>query len=360
VGPAGEQGVQGETGATGDTGATGAKGDKGDAGEQGPQGLNGFSAYQVAQIEGFTGTEAEWLASLIGPQGAQGEPGADGLDGIDGTNGLDGADGAQGPQGETGPAGPGVASGGLEGQILAKSSDLDYATEWIDNYAPDTRIIIKNDSGVAISRGDALMAAGATGDRIRVAKAVANGSVEPRYMLGLAHEDIANGAEGFLTMTGEVSHVNTSAYSIGTVLYIDPDTAGALTTTEPSSPELVMPIAIVTRAHAVTGRLFVRMWSQQSGLHELHDVLTDATPADNEVLAYDSASGLWKNSKMAYTHNQEASSNQWIINHNLKFYPNVTITTTTGVVIDADVKYNSSSQVELSFSEPISGFAYLS
>jgi hypothetical protein len=176
---------------------------------------------------------------------------------------------------------------------------LDYATEWIDNYAPDTRIIVKNDSGVGISRGDALMAVGATGDRIRVAKAVANGSVEPRYMLGLAHDDIANGAEGFLTMTGEVSRVNTASYSIGTVLYIDPDIAGALTTTEPSSPELVMPIAIVTRAHAVTGRLFVRMWSQQSGLHELHDVLTDTSPADNEVLAYDSASSLWKNQTAA-------------------------------------------------------------
>jgi hypothetical protein len=143
------------------------------------------------------------------------------------------------------------------------------------------------------------MAVGATGDRIRVAKAVADGSVEPRYMLGLAHEDIANGDEGFLTMTGEVSHVNTSAYSLGTVLYIDPDTAGALTTTEPSSPELVMPVAIVSRSHAVTGRLFVRMWSQQSGLHELHDVLIDASPADNEVLAYESASGLWKNQTAA-------------------------------------------------------------
>jgi hypothetical protein len=55
-----------------------------------------------------------------------------------------------------------------------------------------------------------------------------------------------------------------------------------------------MAVAIVTRVNASSGRIFVRMWDQQSGLHEQHDVLID-TPADNEVLAYDSTSGVWKN-----------------------------------------------------------------
>ena len=50
-----------------------------------------------------------------GPQGPQGEPGADGK---------------TGPQG---PAGPGVAAGGTTGQVLAKKSNTNYDTEWIDN-----------------------------------------------------------------------------------------------------------------------------------------------------------------------------------------------------------------------------------
>jgi len=37
-----------------------------------------------------------------------------------------------GPTGPTGPAGQGVPAGGLTGQILRKTSDSNYATEWVD------------------------------------------------------------------------------------------------------------------------------------------------------------------------------------------------------------------------------------
>jgi hypothetical protein len=47
-----------------------------------------------------------------GPQGPQGKPGADG---------------------KTGPQGPGVAAGGTTGQVLAKKSNTNYDTEWINN-----------------------------------------------------------------------------------------------------------------------------------------------------------------------------------------------------------------------------------
>ena len=94
-GPAGEDGLTphigendnwyiGET----DTGvpARGQKGDKGDTGEQGP----------------------------VGPQGAQGTIGPKGDTGADGAPGV------------------GVPAGGTTGQILAKVSDTDYDTEWVD------------------------------------------------------------------------------------------------------------------------------------------------------------------------------------------------------------------------------------
>ncbi len=40
--------------------------------------------------------------------------------------------GLVGPTGATGPSGEGVPTGGLAGQILRKTSDSDYATEWVD------------------------------------------------------------------------------------------------------------------------------------------------------------------------------------------------------------------------------------
>lgn len=50
-----------------------------------------------------------------------------------GDTGPAGPTGKQGPAGEPGPAGPGVATGGTTGQVLAKKSDANFDTEWVDN-----------------------------------------------------------------------------------------------------------------------------------------------------------------------------------------------------------------------------------
>jgi hypothetical protein len=185
-----------------------------------------------------------------------------------------------------------LPSGGLEGQMLVKATDTDYDTEWIDNYTGDLRIITKNDSGVTISKGEAVMAVGAVGDRIQIEKAVSDGSVSSKYMLGVASQDIANGTEGYVQMLGEVRNMNTIAYPIGTILYIDPNTSGNLTSTLPVAPNLSEAIAIVTRSHATTGILFVRMWSQGGAISELHDV-SITTPASGQILEYNGS--LWVN-----------------------------------------------------------------
>ena len=186
--------------------------------------------------------------------------------------------------------------GGLEGQILAKLSDDDFDTIWLDNYAQELRIIVKNDSGVTINKGQAVMAVGSVGDRIRVAKANADGSVSARFMLGVASENITNGNEGYINLLGAITKVNTSAYTVGTILYIDPATPGELTSTEPTSPQLDMSVAIVTRQHATTGIIFVRMWNQGVDLGEVNDV-NITTPADKQVLTYDSSTSIWVNAQ---------------------------------------------------------------
>lgn len=185
-------------------------------------------------------------------------------------------------------------AGGLEGQILAKLSDDSYDTTWIDNYTGELRIIVKNDSGVTIDKGQAVMAVGSVGDRIRVSRANADGSISARFMLGVASENITNGNEGFINLLGEITKLNTSAFTVGTVLFIDPATPGALTSTEPVSPQLDMSVAIVTRQHPTTGIIFVRMWNQGVDLGEVNDVKI-TTPADGQVLTYDSSTNIWVN-----------------------------------------------------------------
>lgn len=83
---------------------------------RGPEGPAGKSAYQVAVDNGFVGTEEEWLASLVGPPGA------------DGTVSFDELTPAQ----KESLRGEGVPAGGTTGQVLAKSSNTDYATRWVD------------------------------------------------------------------------------------------------------------------------------------------------------------------------------------------------------------------------------------
>jgi hypothetical protein len=117
-------------------------------------------------------------------------------------------------------------------------------------------------------------------------------------MLGVAYENINDGLEGYVTLTGDVKGLDTDAYTIGDVLYIDPDVPGGLTTTKPETPDVIMSIAIVTKVNSSAGHIFVRMWSQQALLEELHDVKVD-TPVVGQTLVYNNVSGLWENELIA-------------------------------------------------------------
>ena len=134
----------------------------------GADGIDGKSAYQLAVDEGYTGTLAQWLTSLEGADGAQGIQGVAGNDGADGAQGIPGVKGDKGDQGIQGPQGPagndgadgaqgiqgiqgvtgndgadgadgadgiGVPTGGTTGQLLAKKTNADNDTEWVDAQA---------------------------------------------------------------------------------------------------------------------------------------------------------------------------------------------------------------------------------
>jgi hypothetical protein len=55
---------------------------------------------------------------------------------------------------------------------------------------------------------------------------------------------------------------------------------------------------VVTNSNGSAGRAYIKVINGQE-LDELHDVLIGASPADNDLLAYDSASSLWKNQTAA-------------------------------------------------------------
>lgn len=158
---------------------------------------------------------------------------------------------------------------------------------------------VKNDSGAQIPAGSLVMATGAQGDKVTVAKAVSDGSVDAQYLIGIATEDIAIGAtDGKVTTFGYVRDVNTSSWSIGTLLYPNPSAAGGLTSTQSAAPALRMPVAMVVRQHATTGRIIVRM-SNGSALGETDDNVKFASLASNDIVSWDAAQSLWVNRTQA-------------------------------------------------------------
>jgi hypothetical protein len=49
-----------------------------------------------------------------------------------------------------------------------------------------------------------------------------------------------------------------------------------------------------------------------------------------------------------------------VINHNLEFFPNVTIKSSSGDIVETGINYNSTNQITLTMAQPFSGTAYLS
>jgi hypothetical protein len=159
----------------------------------------------------------------------------------------------------------------------------------MDTYYPP----IKNQTGSTIAKGTVVMSVGTLGasGRILVAPAVANGTVESRFMLGVAASDMINGADGLAIWFGEMKGFNTvskapagETWINGDVLWINPAIPGGLTKNEPLAPNLKVSIAQVL--HAATNGIIVIRPSLGSRLTDLHDV-NAFTPATNDLISYD-------------------------------------------------------------------------
>ena len=153
---------------------------------------------------------------------------------------------------------------------------------------------VKNQTGSTITKGTVVMAVGTLGasGRILVSPMVSNGSVSPKYILGITAEAIPNGSDGYVLAKGKLRQIDTSAYTNGQVLWCSPTVPGALTATEPQAPNLKLPIAFVVNA-AANGTLAIRT-TTGSTLSENHQVQF-GTLANNDVLTYSTFAGRWQN-----------------------------------------------------------------
>lgn len=177
----------------------------------------------------------------------------------------------------------------LTGTNTTTAPDADE-TNWERYEQNDFRLKVKNSTGATLTKGKVVYISGATGGNPEITLADNTTESDSSKTFGVVSGDITNNNIGYIVTEGILEGIDLSTFTAGAGLWLG--TSGNLTATPPISPAHAVFIGYVLTA-ATNGRLLIRI---QNGyeLEELHNVLITSL-ADNQILQYDAASGLWKN-----------------------------------------------------------------
>jgi len=120
------------------------------------------------------------------------------------------------------------------------------------NPARASKVSVQNTTGATLLHGTVVYPSDDSTDPIKVALAKAD-SASTMPCIGLVDGDIANNAEGEIVRSGWIENVNTSSFARTNELFVSPDTAGAMTTTQPDWSEEVEKVGCVLKSHATEG-----------------------------------------------------------------------------------------------------------
>jgi len=150
----------------------------------------------------------------------------------------------------------------------------------VQQIGQETYARVRNNTGVTIPNGAAVGFAGASSDALDVAPYLADGSQPTLYILGIMTHDLPDtGEKGYCTTWGFIRDLDTSAFSVGDILYVSPTVAGELTNVKPTAPDNVIPIAAVVNVDATNGVIFVRPTIAQMQYYGIFAKTADTSPA---------------------------------------------------------------------------------
>jgi hypothetical protein len=168
---------------------------------------------------------------------------------------------------------------------------------------------VKNMTGATLNKGTVVYISGANGNKALVSKALATTDALSARTFGLLQSNISNNGVGYCVIIGDLTGLDTSAYTEGVQLYLSGVTAGTYTSTKTLAPTHLVYIGKVTRSHPILGQIEVGI---QNGyeLEEIHDCQI-TTPLNNDGLFYEVSTDLWKNKSIStvlgYTPANDAS-----------------------------------------------------
>jgi hypothetical protein len=192
-----------------------------------------------------------------------------------------------------------LPTGGNAGDILAKTSEVDYAVTWIPNYTSKVQHYVK--LGAAMTIGTPVYVSGGTGQsgtNMIVSKSSNTTEATSSKTMGLIATGGAQNDIVFVVTEGLLSGIDTSGATIGDPVWLGSN--GALLfglVNKPVAPLHTVYLGVVTRVQQNNGEIFVKV---QNGfeLDELHDVLF-ASLSDKDIIYRDAATGLWKNTSLS-------------------------------------------------------------
>lgn len=157
-------------------------------------------------------------------------------------------------------------------------------------------------ASAAITKGQLCKHTGSVGSSgVITAAPTSIGMTDPNQIVGVAAEDIALNAFGFIQVAGDLRGFDTTGSSVGEVwadgdpLYYNPAYVGSLTNVKPSAPNLKSYVGeVINAGSGGSGSVHVRM-SPGSVLGGTDSNVQFGTLADKDLIQYDGALQYWKN-----------------------------------------------------------------
>jgi len=95
-------------------------------------------------------------------------------------------------------------------------------------------------------------------------------------------------------------------------------------------------------------------------LQQLTDAIAGSALGSTDDLSEGATNKYFTVGRVSYIHTQGVASNTWVINHNLGFYPNLTVQDSAGTIYEGEIAYTTLDSLTVTFSSSFSGKAYLS
>jgi len=129
----------------------------------------------------------------------------------------------------------------------------------IINIGQEVSILVYNQSGATIAAGSVCYISGTHSQQPQITLAQANASATSGA-IGINQLAIPNNSNGYLTILGAVTNLNTSSYTAGDTLYLSATTAGGFANTPPvinnGSSNVIVRVGFVTYSNPSVGKIF--------------------------------------------------------------------------------------------------------